>query len=384
MGIFVLLLAGIVGVQLLYHFVFMGFAFKKVKTTPPKATHPVSVVVCGRNEAANFSEIIPQLMEQTYPNFEVVAVNDQSIDTSEKVLEQLKYQYGDRLKVVNVQENDRFFNGKKFGLTLGIKAASHEHLIFTDADCRPATANWLQWMASGFGSHKPLVLGFGAYNRTRSFLNMIIRFETMQTAIQYFSWANVGLPYMGVGRNLGYHRKLFYEAKGFVKHMHLPYGDDDLFVNQVAHSKNTNIVFHKDSHTLSEPQENFKNWFFQKRRHLAAGKFYKKQHTFLLGCYAMTTLGFYAVLACGLVLSPQFWQELLVLAGLRYVFSYLVMALSGRHLGGYDLLLLLPVLELSLLVMTAAQHIANWLNGPPKRWKYKPYQTNSPEAMASV
>jgi hypothetical protein len=197
----------------------------------------------------------------------------------------------------------------------------------------------------------------------------------MQTGIQYFSWANLGMPYMGVGRNLAYHRKLFYEAKGFVRHMHLSFGDDDLFVNQTANSNNTQIVFHKESHTLSAPQVNFKNWFFQKRRHLAAGKHYKKAHSALLGFFGLTTLLFYLLGILALLFVPSSWQEISILLGSRFFISYLVFALSGRHLGGYDLLLLLPVLEFSLLVMSAAQHFSNLFNGPPQRWKYKPYQS---------
>jgi glycosyltransferase involved in cell wall biosynthesis len=367
------LFAAVILAQVVYFVIFMRFAFKK-KSTPKQQPLPaISIIVCGRNEAANFAELIPQLMQQDYHDFEVIAVNDQSIDDSNEVLEKLGKQYP-KLRIVEVQENDRFFNGKKFGLTLGIKAAKNDFLLFTDADCRPVSNQWVKTMAAGFLNGKSLVLGFGTYTRSWNPLNMLIRFETVQTGIQYFAWALAGMPYMGVGRNLAYHRKLFYEAKGFVRHMHLAFGDDDLFVNDAATATNTAIVFEKDSHTVSQPHTDFKGWFFQKRRHLAAGPHYKKKHNLLLGLFGLTTMLFYFSLALGFILYPQHWIFFAVGGGLRLIIQYAVYIGALRKLGNLDLLLLLPLLELGWVLMTFAQHTANKIYGPPKRWKFRPFK----------
>jgi glycosyltransferase involved in cell wall biosynthesis len=374
-------LAAVVLIQTFYFIVFARFAFKKAprkKTASP----PISVVVCGRNEASNWEALIAELMKQDYHEFEVVAVNDQSIDGSKDILEALELQYS-KLKVVNVAENDRFFNGKKFGLTLGIKAAKYEHLLFTDADCRPLTDQWIKTMAGGFSSKRRLVLGFGAYNRSWNPLNLLIRFETIQTAIQYFSWAISGMPYMGVGRNLGYTRDLFYEQKGFVRHMHLSYGDDDLFVNNAATLDNTAIVFDKAGHTTSLPYTDFKGWFFQKRRHLAAGKNYKNIHNVILGFFGLTSFLFYIAAVLGLILAPEHLTEILVLIGIRLLAQYLVMGFSIHKLGGWEIMLFLPILEFSWIICTALQQLSNLFNGTPKRWKYRPFQGNS-DALDSV
>jgi glycosyltransferase involved in cell wall biosynthesis len=369
---FIYLLAAVAFIQLIYFVVFLRFAFKK-KVIKKHQGPPVSVVVCGRNEAQNFEALIPLLMEQDYHEFEVVAVNDQSIDNSQDVLEALETKYP-KLRIVKVEENDRFFNGKKFGLTLGIKAAKYDYLLFTDADCRPFSNKWIATMASAFTQRKKIVLGFGAYNRSWNPLNLLIRFETLQTAIQYFSWSLSGMPYMGVGRNLGYTRDLFYQTKGFVKHMHLSYGDDDLFVNEAANSTNTAIVFERDGHTTSLPHTDFKAWFFQKRRHLAAGRYYKKKHSAILGLYGASTMLFYLVFTLVLVIFPGQLVETLIIGGVRWLFQYLVFGWSIRKLGGWELLLFLPILELFWLICTVAQQLSNLISGPPKRWKYKPFQ----------
>lgn len=359
--LFILLLLP-TAIQVIYLLIVQGrFAF----STPKKhnngqANLPISVVVCGRNEAENFANHLPKLLDQDYPNYQVVAVNDQSKDNSTEVLEALQAQYP-HLQIVEVRENDRFWQGKKFGLTLGIKAAAHEHLLFTDADCMPTSKNWIAEMAGAFADKKHLVLGMGAYQKQSGLLNMLIRFETLQTAMQYLGWALLGAPYMGVGRNLAYTKTLFFSQKGFVPHMHLPMGDDDLFVNAAATRENTAAVYTSDSFTQSIPHTKYAAWFAQKRRHLAVSGHYKTAHKLMLGLYSGTTVLFYlSLIAAALLpgLPIWFWYVL----GSRFLVQYLVFAFSAKKTKDWDVLFLLPFLELFLLINQLLILLANRFN----------------------
>src|SRR5690606_21884275 len=162
---------------------------------------PVSVIICARNEEENLRRHLPAILQQDYPAFEVVLVNDYSEDETKWMLKELCKEYP-QLKVVDIAQHVRLKHGKKFAVTLGIKAATNEHLIFTDADCEPQSADWLRHMAQGFSAGKEIVLGYSPYSRRPGLLNALIRFETFHTAISYLSYALKGDPYMGVGRNL--------------------------------------------------------------------------------------------------------------------------------------------------------------------------------------
>lgn len=355
-------------IQLIYYlFIFTRFAFARAKKSTVETLPPISVIVCGRNEEENFKENLPAVLAQNYPNFEVVAVNDQSIDNTKDVLEHLQ-DHNPHLNLVNVEENERFWNGKKYGLTLGIKAAQHEHMILTDADCIPASENWLREMATGFTQkQKSIVLGFGAYKKTRGLLNMLIRFETLHSAIQYLSWALWGMPYMGVGRNLGYTKELFFANRGFVPHMHIPMGDDDLFINAAGTRKNATAVFTKDSFTLSEPKHHFADWFVQKRRHIAVSKFYKGYHKSLLGLFGFTQFLFFVSIILALLVQPLpvwVWYGF----GVRYLVQYLVFIFSAKKTGDWDVLLLLPFLEVFLLISQLVILLTNTFS---KTYKWK-------------
>lgn len=273
-------------------FVHLKLALTKIAPISDDAEKPLSVVICARNEVENLSKYLPSILDQDYPDFEVVVVNDRSWDGTADILAAFAKRF-ERLKVVTIGEGDKFIAGKKFALSMGIKATVNEWLVFTDADCMPASKNWLRGMQQPADPETELILGYSPYFKKKRLLNCLIRFETFFTAINYLSFALKGMPYMGVGRNMAYKKSLFFKGKGFAAHMHIPSGDDDLFVNANATRQNTEIRIHKDTQVWSAPQTSFANYLRQKKRHQGAGKMYKPKHKFILTVQVIFQLLFY-------------------------------------------------------------------------------------------
>ncbi|WP_245845814.1 glycosyltransferase [Mucilaginibacter xinganensis] len=311
--------------------------------TLPEASVPISVIISARNEADNLRENLPAILEQNYPDFEVVVINDCSFDSSDIVLEELSARYP-HLKIVTITEHVRFKTGKKFALTLGIKAAKNEHLLFTDADCIPASPNWITYMAANFNQPIQIVLGYSPYKKTGNFLNPFIRFETIKTAINYLSAAINGDAYMGIGRNLAYTKTLFFSVKGFAAHMHVISGDDDLFVNQNATSANTAIEINADAFIYTDAKTSFASLFRQKKRHFGVGKLYKQRHRRMLSIDAISGFLFYILLTSCLVFN----FEPLLAAGLfmfRLIFQMIIYSRLFKRLDGKDLLWYMPFFD---------------------------------------
>ena len=199
---------------------------------------PVSIIICARNEAENLAKFLPRILSQNYRLYEVIVVNDNSDDTTGEVLIQhtINCPY---LRIINIHNKYEFDSqvGKKKVLAEGIDAARHNVLLLTDADCEVASENWLRKMQGSLQGDKQIVLGYSPYFRYPGCLNLFIRFETVYTAVQYFSFALAKMPYMGVGRNLAYQKHLYELAGGFKQHEHIASGDDDLFINQVSTQK---------------------------------------------------------------------------------------------------------------------------------------------------
>ncbi len=319
---------------------------------------PVSVIICARNEAKNLTKYLPEILNQNYPNYEVIVVNDCSLDDSEDVLRVFQSQHTN-LKVLKLTEHPRFKTAKKFAVTLGVKAASNEILLFTDADCKPQSKDWISLMVQHYTNPQAeIVLGYSPYQKAKGFLNAVIRYETFQTALNYFSFALNGMPYMGVGRNLSYKKSLFFAGKGFAAHMHIPSGDDDLFVNQNATPTNIAIEVSSGSHTWSEPKDTWISYWKQKTRHMGASKIYKKDHKVNLSLQAVSAMGFYLFL----VLCLSFKVELiavLVVFLLRFFCQFFVYYRSSEKLKYKDLTWWFIILDPFYYIYLLAVNIAN-------------------------
>lgn len=320
----------------LYHLLILGrFSFSKPKSYP-KFEQPVSVIICSRNEEDNLRELVPILLKQNHHNFEIVLINDRSWDKTAEVIDDFERQHAN-VRAVHVFDNDYPWPGKKFALTMGIKAANYEHMIFTDADCRPCSDEWIAQMASGFSkAGAEVVIGYGPYIKEKGLLNRIIRHDTFTNAELYLSWALWNGAYMAVGRNMGYTKTVFYRNQGFMDHIRMLSGDDDLFIQQACNRKNTAVITGELSHTLSIPKYSWKEWIHQKMRHYSAAPHYKKVHKLKLGFHSVLKLGFpIATAAVGFFeySSPWFWAMTL---GSLFII-WLVNYMAARKLKTSDL-----------------------------------------------
>jgi len=357
----------VVAIQLSYYLgVFGKFSFAKAQKTTPKRLS-VSVIVCAKNEEENVVNFIPLLAEQNYPDFEIVLIDDASSDGTLDIFEDFEKQYPN-IRLVKVQNNEAFWGNKKYALTLGIKAAKNDYLLFTDADCYPTSKEWITAMSSQFTMQKTIVLGYGGYEKiANSFLNKLIRFETLLTAIQYFSWAKAGHPYMGVGRNLAYKKDEFFNVNGFINHIQIRSGDDDLFVNEAATAKNTAIAYAPESFTYSKPKTKYRDWITQKRRHVATANHYNALDKLQLGLFYCSQLLF--VILPIILLSFQFrWILVLSLIAVRYIAVWIVIGFSAGKLKEKDLKYWFPIVELVLIFTQINIFILNTFS-KPVHWK---------------
>lgn len=353
-------------VQIIYYLCFSVVAFAKEKHKKTSQNLPISVIVCAKNETENLEAFIPKILNQNYPNFEVVLINDASIDNTLEVMESFQQKHHN-IKIVNVENNEAFWGNKKYALTLGIKSAKNEHLLFTDADCEPLSNNWITEMSNQFSAEKTIVLGYGKYEKTKfSLVNLFVRFETLLSAIQAFSYAKLGSPYTAVGRNLAYTKSEFFKVKGFINHMNIRSGDDDLFIQDAATSKNTAVALHKDSFTLSKAPKTFIEWFRQKRRHVSTSSHYKGKHKFLLGLFYTTKLLFFALSTALFFLCD--WKVILPIVLFYYLVQWIIVGFSAKKLHETQTLFFLPFLEIGLVLFQFAIFVANTIS-KPVHWK---------------
>lgn len=358
----------VTAVQLFYYLYFFSrLAFYRIQTKAKTQQHPVSVVICACNEAKNLANFLPGVLLQQYKTSnEVIVVNDNSTDDSIYVLNEIKKTFKN-LYVINLEQRALTITGKKYPLSLGLKAAKYEIILLTDADCVPATEYWMEKMQAAFDEQTDIVLSYGAYHKNKTFLNKLIRFDAFHAALQYLSYALAGTPYMGVGRNMAYRKRMYFENKGFSSIVHVPSGDDDLFINMVATKGNTRVVVDKDAFTLSVPKKTFSSWFAQKSRHLTTAKYYKPQHKLLLALYAFSHFIFYPLFIASLILFN--WKLALIVFGIRFIVHTIISWMAMDKLEEKDLRPWWLLLDLWMFVYYLLFAASLWKKPKAPNWK---------------
>jgi glycosyltransferase involved in cell wall biosynthesis len=332
--------------------------FKSARLSSAEMPVPVSIIICAKNEEENLTEFLPRVLSQDYPDFEVVVVNDCSWDNTERVVDEFAKIFPN-LRKATIKEDPYYKHGKKFAMLVGIKAATHNHLLFTDADCYPSSEQWLREMATGFTAEKELVLGYGAYERKSGFLNRLIRYDAYMIAVQFLSAAIRKKPYMGVGRNLAYTRSLFFREKGFSTHYHINSGDDDLFVNQVANGGNTNVCISDKAITYSIAKTSFREWSIQKARHFTTSPLYNSVSKSRLAFNYFSQYFFYL----SLIPLPFSMKTVLIIPALlllKIIAQLLSLGKGVKKLNERDLLTVSWVYELILLFIYPIFHVTKF------------------------
>lgn len=370
------LFAFFIFIQLVYYFYFFArLAFYRgveKHNTISSSNFPISIIICAHNELHKLKKYLPKILEQDYASqgtylYEVLVVDDNSTDDSLYYLQELKLLYP-HLNILSLSQESQQMRGKKFPLSMGIKQAKYEHILLSDADCEPASKYWLQFMAQAFSTKNEIVLGYSPFFTEKHKLNATIRFENFYTAFQYLSFALAKIPYMGVGRNLAYHRNLFFKNKGFSSHQRYLSGDDDVFINQVATKNNTTVMLHPDSFVYSEAKQNKEDWNIQKKRHLSVGHLYKTKHKILLGLLAFSHAYIY-VGWVGLVFHKFYLLIALALFLFRYIVVFTIQALSMKKLKQNDLIPSILLYDIWLPFYYLSKLPILFLNKKNLQWK---------------
>lgn len=331
----------------------------------PHPNHPISVLVYIKNNVETLEANLKAILNQDYPDFEIILINDSSTDDSLEIIERFQQEHPDfSIQLTNVRGNEMFWGSKKYALTLGIKRAKNEHLLFTDGHCKPLSNQWIREMSQGFLNNKELVLGYSNYAKRKGLFNLFLRFDTLLNAIHYLSFAKAKMAYMGVGRNLAYTSKVYYKNNGFISHVKMPVGDDDLFVNEIATKKNTSLVYNVDAHVEATPLKNWEAWHNSRKHRAWTFRYYKTKHKLVLSLYFFSTVFFWL----GAISAFFFlnWQTATLLIAIRIVIQYISIGIPAKKLHAGKLIPYIPWLEF-VLIFLQMKTLSYYIKKTPNR-----------------
>lgn len=323
---------------------FSGINKSETASVVQKKNEGVSVIIASKNSGDQIYQLVQKILKQDYPTFEVIVIDDFSTDKSGEKLIALQ----DKKLVLLKAKHD--VPGKKSALSQAIASSTYPILLLTDADCMPQSDKWIKKMVDTLHSNvdKEVVLGYGPMIVHNNALSRFARYETFMTAFQYMGFAGIGLPYMGVGRNLMYKKSLFESAGGFSGHHHIASGDDDLFVQSAVTGINVAVCTDPDTFMYSDSKTSMTDFLMQKSRHITTSMYYKPMIKFRLGIFSAAHILFYSALILVLLFYHQWVIIALAILLVRVAGQVIMSRQAMKSLAVKDLLVWIPVLDFLL------------------------------------
>lgn len=329
-----ILLAGVCGIFFLIQLLYIGGVysklhsyFRKGKDVAPLDLPPVSVIIVTKDSGERLNENLPVILEQNYPQFEVIVVNDKSAGEDELILKRLSVRYTN-LYYTFIPETARYVSRKKLGIAMGIRASRYDWIVVTSSFGRPLSPDWLKSLAREMTSETDIVLGYSNYFPGKGYFARYISVDLFFRSLRYLCMALAGRPYMGIGNNLAYRKSVYLKHKGFSDHLQLQRGEDDLFINAVANRYNTRVARGAES-IVRLPVPAFKRtWKEEKMSAMLTGHYYRGIAPFLNALDTWTCGLFYLSFLFALVVSLLSHEW--VIAGI-VVFLGIVRFLTVMH-----------------------------------------------------
>lgn len=346
----------VTGIQIIYYLLFATILGKKKKEVVNSKEYPITVIVYNKNNGNALVENLPSLLNQNYPKFEILIVdnnsNDNTIDNVEDLVDKHNH-----LKIIQVENNEAFWGNKKYALTLGIKAAKYDHLLFTDSQTKILSTNWISEMSSKFSDTKTINLGYRKFTKNSTFLNLLARFENLIKALQCFSYIKINSPFMAFGKNLAYERQEFFNVKGFIYHIKINNGEDDLFIRDAATKENITFTISSDSFVETESPKSLSEWFGTLKSNRSLQKHYKFKQQLLLHLFTISKVLFYVLGTSAFFFFS--WKIILPIVLVYFLILWIVVGVTSKKLEEPQLVFFLPILEISLVLIQISIFIAN-------------------------
>lgn len=327
----------------------------------------VSVVLTAHNQAVYLKESLVLLLEQDYPNYEVVVVDYTSRDDTQFVLKVCSENYKN-LKVISFKEDVNMFSGKKYPLSIGIKSAKNDIILLTEPDCAPKTFTWIRSMVMGYMHGADIVIGYCGVKQEVGLLNGMMQYDNLCAAASCLGYAMMGNPYTATGRNLSYRRNFFFDRGAFIRHYSEPEGADDMFVNQNANRRNTALMLAPESFVSTDPKPTYRQWRLQRKNVYATKKYYQWDLKLMLSLHPLAVLLFYLSIVLLLVLHTFPWEILAGVVALSWIWQIVCFSQLSKRFEVKMVHFFSPFYELYFLFANTILYTTT-LHKKIKRWK---------------
>ncbi len=313
----------------------------------------ISIIIPARNEESTISACIGAISEQTYPAnlIELIIVDDHSTDNTKEIAKKAVLGLKIASHLITIEEDH---HGKKSAITEGIKNASGELVVITDADCK-SNPNWLTAMEHEYRqSGAYMFCGPVQITQPRGFLECFQSLELCGLSVLSGAGIQLGIPLLCNGANVAYTHSIFNKLHGFSGIDANPSGDDVLFMFKVHQNYPGKVwyVKSKDAFVFTSAQATWHDFFSQRTRWTSKGLTSNNRLNSLISALVfavnfLSVIAILSILVCG-KLSGLLMYGL----GLKILADFLLLLVATSYFGKKSLLWIFPLAELFTMLYT--------------------------------
>ena len=267
----------------------------------------VSVIVPARDEEQLLGRLLDSLKDQTRKGFQIILVNDRSRDNTGKIMEEFAGDNQNTL-VITLTDDPSIGNPKLNALISGIKAATGEILMFTDADCI-VPPEWVEEISGRFTDGRiGVILGPIETCKTGTLLSTFHSFDHAFKYSYTAGCAGIGMPTGGFGNNLSVRKKTVEEIGG-LESIEVTSTEDAALISRIRAMTpmKARALFSRKVAVLTEPQPGWKALTEQEIRWHTGGLFSPDLQTRLAYSFVMFYLTASVLLIPVCFFIPALW-----------------------------------------------------------------------------
>ena len=352
-------------VQIVYQILTIKFIFSGKQKNKEPNLPSISVIITSRNYVTHLQELLPTLLSQDYPDYEVVVVDDCSTDGTDWLLAEMKISNGHLKNTHVIQETD-FPNA--LAITIGVRASSKEWLVYLSPTCKINDNQWLRNYAQRLEPDKEVSIGYMHLWEAAGKYNSWIRFENFSSFLLSGAGKYLGVSTPVFEYNLAYRRERFLNLRGFAAVLDAPFSENELYINKIATRKNSVILINKTTPiAFTGETDRFDMVEFKKKQLMLRRKFNVGQR-FFRSLNLISRMLLTASLILLLVISPlKFW--ILGVWAILIISEMVWITVATKKLGEKNFLPMLMVYKTFLPLINSYFIVIQLFTNQNRKWK---------------
>ncbi|MBC8311946.1 MAG: glycosyltransferase [Candidatus Marinimicrobia bacterium] len=234
----------------------------------------VTIIISARNEEHNLPNLLPALVQQTYPQhlLKLIIINDRSTDSTAEILANFEKEI-DNLTIVTISETPNGWAPKKWALNTAINSVTTEIILQTDADCIPHK-EWVKTMMQPFSNPEiGFVSGPAPLTNNTTLIDSLYELDSLAQDAFSAGGFSKGMVFSCAGRNMGFSKQAFDDVSGYENVSHFISGDDDLLLHKITGhpSYRAHFVLSEKAVVDSPPPSTLSQFVHQRLRFASKG-----------------------------------------------------------------------------------------------------------------